>query len=51
MSSSTRRGRYTPSPRLLESRELCAAVRYPCSDDARFVCGTTLVLDGGFTAM
>ena len=30
--------------------ELVAAVRYLCSDDARFVTGTTLVLDGGYTA-
>jgi NAD(P)-dependent dehydrogenase (short-subunit alcohol dehydrogenase family) len=39
-----------PIGRLLAPAELCAAVRYLCSDDARFVCGTTLVLDGGFTA-
>ena len=31
--------------------ELCAAVRYLSSDEARFAVGTTLILDGGFTAM
>ena len=40
-----------PIGRMLSPRELCAAVRYLCSDDARFVCGTTLVLDGGYTAL
>jgi NAD(P)-dependent dehydrogenase (short-subunit alcohol dehydrogenase family) len=39
-----------PVGRLLAPQELCAAVRYLSSDDARFVVGTTLVLDGGFTA-
>ena len=39
-----------PVGRMLRPEELCAAVRYLCSDDARFVTGTTLVLDGGFTA-
>jgi NAD(P)-dependent dehydrogenase (short-subunit alcohol dehydrogenase family) len=39
-----------PIGRLLKPEELCAAVRFLCSDDARFVVGTTLVLDGGFTA-
>jgi NAD(P)-dependent dehydrogenase (short-subunit alcohol dehydrogenase family) len=39
-----------PVGRLLAPAELCAAVRYLSSDDARFVVGTTLVLDGGFTA-
>jgi len=40
-----------PIGRLLKSAELCAAVRYLASDDARFLTGTTLVLDGGFTAV
>lgn len=40
-----------PIGRLLRPEELCAAVRYLCSDEARFMTGTTVVLDGGFTAM
>jgi NAD(P)-dependent dehydrogenase (short-subunit alcohol dehydrogenase family) len=39
-----------PVGRLLRADELCAAVRYLCSDEARFMTGTTMVLDGGFTA-
>ena len=39
-----------PARRLGRPDELVAAVRYLCSDDARFVTGTTLVLDGGYTA-
>jgi NAD(P)-dependent dehydrogenase (short-subunit alcohol dehydrogenase family) len=39
-----------PIGRLARPAELVAAVRYLCSDDARFVTGTTLVLDGGYTA-
>jgi NAD(P)-dependent dehydrogenase (short-subunit alcohol dehydrogenase family) len=39
-----------PIGRLLAPAELCAAVRFLLSDEARFVVGTTLVLDGGFTA-
>jgi NAD(P)-dependent dehydrogenase (short-subunit alcohol dehydrogenase family) len=30
--------------------EFVAAVRYLLSDDARYCTGTTLVLDGGYTA-
>jgi NAD(P)-dependent dehydrogenase (short-subunit alcohol dehydrogenase family) len=40
-----------PVGRLLSSRELAAAAWYLCSEEARFVVGTTLVLDGGFTSM
>jgi NAD(P)-dependent dehydrogenase (short-subunit alcohol dehydrogenase family) len=40
-----------PIARTCRPEELCAAVRYLCSDEARFVVGTTMVLDGGFTAM
>jgi NAD(P)-dependent dehydrogenase (short-subunit alcohol dehydrogenase family) len=40
-----------PIGRMLAPEELCAAVRFLCSDDARFVVGTTLVMDGGFTAV
>jgi NAD(P)-dependent dehydrogenase (short-subunit alcohol dehydrogenase family) len=32
-------------------KELVAAVRYVLSDDTRFVTGTSLVLDGGYTAV
>ena len=39
-----------PIGRLARPAELVAAVRYLCSDDAGFVTGTTLVLDGGYTA-
>jgi NAD(P)-dependent dehydrogenase (short-subunit alcohol dehydrogenase family) len=30
--------------------ELVAAVRYVCSDDARYVTGSMLIVDGGYTA-
>ena len=30
--------------------EIAATMRYLCSDDARFVTGSMLVLDGGYTA-
>ena len=40
-----------PVGRLCRADELCAAVRFLCSADAGFMTGTTLVLDGGFTAM
>lgn len=39
-----------PAGRLARPAELVAAVRYLCSDDARYVTGTMLVLDGGYTA-
>lgn len=39
-----------PTGRMLKVDELCAAVRYLCSVEARFVVGTTMILDGGFTA-
>jgi NAD(P)-dependent dehydrogenase (short-subunit alcohol dehydrogenase family) len=39
-----------PIGRLGRPEELVAAVRYLCSDDARYVTGTMLVLDGGYTA-
>jgi NAD(P)-dependent dehydrogenase (short-subunit alcohol dehydrogenase family) len=40
-----------PVGRLCRADELCAAVRFLCSSDVGFMTGTTLVLDGGFTAM
>src|SRR5262245_34350287 len=39
-----------PVGRMGRPEELVAAVRYLCSDDARYVTGTMLVLDGGYTA-
>jgi NAD(P)-dependent dehydrogenase (short-subunit alcohol dehydrogenase family) len=39
-----------PVGRMGRPEELVAAAMYLCSDDARFCTGTTLVLDGGFTA-
>lgn len=40
-----------PIGRMGRPEELVAAVRYLCSDDARFVTGSMLVLDGGYTAL
>jgi NAD(P)-dependent dehydrogenase (short-subunit alcohol dehydrogenase family) len=39
-----------PVGRMGRPEELVAAAMYLCSDDARFCTGTTLILDGGFTA-
>src|SRR5262245_1055810 len=39
-----------PVGRMGRPEELVAAVRYLCSVDARYVTGTMLVLDGGYTA-
>ena len=39
-----------PVGRMGRPEELVAAGMYRCSDEARFCTGTTLVLDGGFTA-
>jgi NAD(P)-dependent dehydrogenase (short-subunit alcohol dehydrogenase family) len=39
-----------PIGRMGRPEELVAAVRYLCSDDARYVTGAVLVLDGGYTA-
>jgi NAD(P)-dependent dehydrogenase (short-subunit alcohol dehydrogenase family) len=39
-----------PIGRMGRPEELVAAVRYLCSDDARYVTDTMLVLDGGYTA-
>jgi NAD(P)-dependent dehydrogenase (short-subunit alcohol dehydrogenase family) len=39
-----------PIGRMGRPEELVAAVRYLTSDDARYVTGTMLVLDGGYTA-
>ena len=39
-----------PIGRMGRPEELVAAVKYLCSDEARFCTGTTMILDGGFTA-
>ena len=39
-----------PIGRVLATDELCAAVRFLCSGEVRFMLGTTMVVDGGFTA-
>jgi NAD(P)-dependent dehydrogenase (short-subunit alcohol dehydrogenase family) len=39
-----------PVGRMGRPEELVAAVRYLCSEDARYCTGTELILDGGFTA-
>ena len=39
-----------PIGRMGTPEELVAAVRYLCSDDARYVTGSMLILDGGYTA-
>jgi 3-hydroxybutyrate dehydrogenase len=36
--------------RLIEPDEVAAAAAYLCSDDAAFMTGTNLVLDGGWSA-
>ena len=41
---------FFPIRRMGRPEELVAAVKYLCSDDARFCTGTTMILDGGFTA-
>jgi 3-hydroxybutyrate dehydrogenase len=40
----------TAIKRLIEPEEVAAAVHYLCSDDASFVTGTNLVIDGGWSA-
>ena len=39
-----------PIGRMGRPEELVAAVRYLCSDDARYMTGAMLTLDGGYTA-
>jgi enoyl-[acyl-carrier protein] reductase III len=41
----------TPAGRLVEPQDVAAAVAFLCSDDARMVCGHTLVVDGGFSLL
>jgi NAD(P)-dependent dehydrogenase (short-subunit alcohol dehydrogenase family) len=42
--------RTVPLGRVAEPEEIAAAVLWLCSDEARFVTGTTLTVDGGFMA-
>ncbi len=39
----------TPFGRFGESEEVCGAVHYLCSDASKFVTGTVLAIDGGFS--
>ncbi len=39
----------TPAGRLVEPEDVAAAVSFLCSDDAKMVCGHTLVVDGGYS--
>ncbi len=39
----------TPAGRLVEPKDVAAAVSFLCSPDAAMVCGQTLVVDGGYS--
>jgi len=40
----------TPLGRTGKPEEIAAAIAFLCSDDAAFITGHTLVIDGGFSA-
>jgi 3-oxoacyl-[acyl-carrier protein] reductase len=42
--------RRTPAGRLGEPEDVAGAVRFLASEEARFITGVTLVIDGGLTA-
>jgi enoyl-[acyl-carrier protein] reductase III len=39
----------TPAGRLVEPADMAGAVSFLCSNDARMICGQTIVVDGGFS--
>ena len=39
----------TPAGRLVEADDIAGAVSFLCSDDAKMLCGQTIVVDGGFS--
>jgi enoyl-[acyl-carrier protein] reductase III len=41
----------TPAGRLVEPDDVAGAVAFLCSDDAKMVCGHTLIIDGGFSLL
>ena len=40
-----------PMSRAAEASEIAAAIAFLCSDDASFITGTSLAVDGGYTAI
>jgi enoyl-[acyl-carrier protein] reductase III len=41
----------TPAGRLVEPEDVAGAVAFLCSDDAKMVCGHTLIIDGGYSLL
>jgi enoyl-[acyl-carrier protein] reductase III len=39
----------TPAGRLVEPDDMAAVVSFLCSDDAKMICGQTLIVDGGYS--
>jgi enoyl-[acyl-carrier protein] reductase III len=39
----------TPAGRLVEPEDMAAVVSFLCSDDAKMICGQTLIVDGGYS--
>jgi len=42
---------FCPSHRMGKPEEVAAAVSFLASDEASFITGTTLMVDGGYTAL